>query len=109
MKIRLAAAAVLAVGMLAGCADVIDGSGRNAVSAAPSGTASNFPSASAEPGTGSATASAPTPLSPSASDSGGAAAATSCPRVSYPYAKLSFDCITSGFTAHYQTAAEGVW
>lgn len=107
MKIRLTAAAVLAVGLLAGCADVIDGSGSSALSTAPGGSPSgDFPSASGGPG--SASAPTPTPLSPSSSDTG-ASVATPCPRVSYPYAKVSFDCITTGFTAHHQSAAEGVW
>jgi hypothetical protein len=72
MRMRLAVVAVAAVGLLAGCASVVDGSGTTALTPGSSG------------GSGPA-----------------AQVATPCQHVVYPHAKLSFDCFTTGFTPQY--------
>jgi hypothetical protein len=100
MRIRLAVAALAGVGLLAGCADVVDGTGALGGTGAPSGSSSSpdFPGQSSA-SSGSVTGS---PSLPSASGSGPSSTAvppTPCPHVSYAAAKLSFDCITTGLTA----------
>jgi hypothetical protein len=82
MRIRIAVTAVALTGLLAGCADVVNGTG---TAARAGGTTS--PDFGAPSG---ATVAAPTP----------------CPHVTYAQAKLSFDCIDTGFTPHYDS---GVW
>jgi hypothetical protein len=100
IRIRLVVVTLAAAGLLAGCSDVVDGSGALGA-AGPSGSSSSpdFPGQS-ESGGGSATAS---PVAPSASASGPTGTGVSptpCPHVTYAAAKLSFDCITTGFTEH---------
>jgi hypothetical protein len=94
MSVRLAVLAVAAAGLLAGCADVVDGQG---ALGGPSGSSSrpDFPSQSSR----SSGSTSPTPSRPSASGSptSTAAPATPCPHVSFAAAKLSFDCFDGSF------------
>lgn len=95
-RIRLATVGLAAVGLLAGCADVVNGSGAVGGPAAkgPSGSAASpdFPGQSqANSGAGTTTPAAP------GTPTGTAPAPTLCPHVSFAAAKLSFDCFDSSF------------
>ena len=108
MRIRTAVVVVAAAGLLAGCADVVDGTGSSALGGGRTGTAPapDFPSAS---GPGAPSASGPSasePARPTPSGSASVAAPTSCPHVVYPAARIAFDCITGGLTA---TSSNGFW
>jgi hypothetical protein len=97
MRVRLAVLGLAAVGLLAGCADVVDGNGALAGAGGPSGTSSpDFPGQSTG-SSGSGSASAPSLSVPSASSS--AVPPTPCPHVTFAAAKLAFDCLGSGFDA----------
>jgi hypothetical protein len=104
-RIQTVVVALAAAGLLAGCADVVDGTG--AVGGASGASSSpDFPGQSTG-STGSASAS---PIAPSASASGPTSTAvppTPCPHVTYAAAKLSFDCFDSDFEAN--TSGAGVW
>jgi hypothetical protein len=116
----LVAAAAAGALLLAGCGDVVNGTGNTAVgggSAAGPSSGRDFPSASpsgsnrsggtnGSGGSGGSSGSNPSgsasgsPIPPTGS--GAAALPSPCPHVSYPGAHLSFTCITTGLTAHYQ-------
>lgn len=94
MTNRAAAIVVVAcAALLAGCTTVVNGTGHSGPVAGPS---TPPPPAPTTPGsTGS-----PAPPTPP----------TGCPHVVYPAAKLSFDCIASGFTRTYQpNDPQAVW
>jgi hypothetical protein len=91
-RLRLVVAALAGVGLLAGCTDVVGGTG---AIGGPSGSSSSpdFPGQSSAP-SGAPSASAPgSPGSPSSTVS----PPTACPRVTFAAAKLAFDCLGSGF------------
>lgn len=75
---RLLPAVLLAM-LLAGCTDVVTGAGSVNDAAG-----------------GGSTAAPPTPGAPAPPTTGAPAPPTGCPRVVYPGAHLSFDCITTG-------------
>lgn len=114
-------AGLLAAGLLAACASTVNGSGAVGPGGTPSAsTGSGFPSISpslpppSSPGaassvgfpSGSSTPSivAPTEMTGSASlgapSTPTAGSDFACPGIVYPYAHLSFGCITSGMTAY---------
>ncbi|MFN2560919.1 MAG: hypothetical protein ABR571_06460 [Jatrophihabitans sp.] len=99
MRVRLGVLGLAAIGLLAGCADVVDGNGALGGVPGHSGASStpDFPGQTGAP-SGSASASAPS-LSPGGSASGTAAPPTPCPHVTFAAAKLAFDCLGSGFRA----------
>lgn len=95
MSLRLAVVALAAVGLLAGCADVVDGNG--AVGGAGGGSSSpDFPGRSN--GSSAPPSAAPSSL-PGPSASSTAPPPTPCPHVTFAAAKLTFDCLGSGFEA----------
>lgn len=107
MKIRTGVLAATAVaGLLAGCANVVDGSGSTAGSSGPSASSTaDFPSASAlPPSTGAAPPSATVPSLPAS----GTPPTTNfvCPHIVYRTARLSFDCITTGLVS---STTDQVW
>jgi hypothetical protein len=75
MALRRLAAGIALAALLAGCTDVVSGSGRRVGTAAPT--------------------------SPTPPGSSSVPAPTTCPHVVYAGAKLSFDCITDGLKAFY--------
>jgi hypothetical protein len=104
MRTRLAVAAAAVAALLAGCANVVDGSGTTGLSPGPTGGSSTggFPTPTGSASTPSTPSTGPTrsqsaPQSPTTS----APPPTACPRVTFPRAKLSFDCFTTGMTAQY--------
>jgi hypothetical protein len=107
IRTRVIVVGLAAAGLLAGCSDVVDGTGALGGVGGPSGSSSSpdFPGQSGAT-SGSASAS---PIRPSASASGPTSTAvppTPCPHVTYADAKLSFDCITTGFT---ERTNNGIW
>lgn len=74
IRLRRLVLAVLLAGLLAGCTDVVNGTG-SVLGAGPR---------------------------PGASSGSPAAPPTGCPHVVYPAAKLSFDCVTSSMRTFYQ-------
>ncbi|MDT4910894.1 MAG: hypothetical protein QOC66_22 [Pseudonocardiales bacterium] len=108
MRLRLAAAALAAVGLLAGCADVVDGSGALGGTAGPSGPSStpDFPGQSGGPSASAPSLSPPGSSAPGSGSASGGPPPTPCPHVTFAGAKLSFDCITTGFVSETDNA---VW
>lgn len=107
MKIRPAViTAVAFAGLLAGCANVVDGSGNTASTGGSSSP--DFPSQSASRPTATSSVVAPSssPAIPTPSLSGSAGTDFACPAIVFPSAHLSFECITTGLTA---TTADKVW
>jgi hypothetical protein len=106
IPVRLTVAALAALGLLTGCAATVNGQGSLAAAGGPSGAASSpdFPGPSPA-NSGSATGS---PVRPSTGGGtvGAAAAPTPCPHVTYPAAKLAFDCFGSDFQA---STDVGIW
>jgi hypothetical protein len=103
------ASLVAAATLLAGCVEVVNGTGTSRVSSAASSAqpSADFPSASGTPaGPPSQSETAPG-TSPSAS-SQPAANATPCPHVVFPAAHLSYDCLTDGLVVQPHKAAD-VW
>jgi hypothetical protein len=98
MRIRLAVLGLAAIGLLAGCAEVVDGNGALGDAGGPAGSSSSpdFPGQS-NGSSRSASASAPSLSVPSASST--AVPPTPCPHVTFAAAKLAFDCLGSGFQA----------
>ncbi|HZC72801.1 MAG TPA: hypothetical protein VE442_19045 [Jatrophihabitans sp.] len=92
-RIRIVATVVACAALLAGCAQVVSGTGANG------------------PATGPVAPSTPVLPGPSDSGSGGTSGPpTDCPRVVYPAAQLSFDCITSDLKRNYEpNSADSVW
>jgi hypothetical protein len=107
MRIRLAITGLAVAGLLAGCSNVVDGSGTPGIGGGSTGGSSqpDFPTPTGA--TPLPTTSIPAPSLPVPSDTGGtggtgaAELPTPCPHVTYKTAKLSFDCLTTGLTASY--------
>lgn len=108
MRVRAAIIALAGAGLLAGCASVVSGSGATAPSSAPGGHDFPSPSGSAAPGTAVVPVPSQSGSAPGSSGPGSSRVSppTRCPRVSYPYAHLAFDCITAGMT---QNLGGQVW
>ncbi len=101
MRSRRILLVLTTAGLLASCASVVDGSGRTVRTVGPaSGSATgSLPT----PSTASSSVAASTPPASGPSTDTGAQAATPCPHVVFPRAKLSFDCITTGFTPSFDS------
>src|SRR4051812_2466497 len=95
MRIRLAVVGLAAVGLLAGCADVVDGNG----ALGGAGGASSSPDFPGQSNGSSVPPSAAAPSLPTPSASSTAAPATPCPHVTFAAAKVAFDCLGDGFEA----------
>lgn len=100
----------LALGLLAGCSDVVSGTGSTAAGAGSSSP--DFPSpsaASTAPGTSAVPTPTPaTPTLPSPSSSSvRVPASLICPTVHYTAARYSFTCLTTGLTP--SVNGTGVW
>jgi hypothetical protein len=108
MTARRIAVAGLALGvLLTGCSSVVDGSGTLGRASAPSaGPSANLPSSAGGPTLSGPVATPSAPISPPGSGSSAAGAITPCPHVEYPYANLSYDCITTGLA---RISGDKIW